>query len=784
MKSGNIMVRGFVILTTLLVAHSFSATQMWDIPCHVSQYKNSKMQRGECEYGAGELTDTQTISFPIVGQAMKEEKTSLTRADSLNMYMKGRALFGIAEHAIISGNYAYTPAGHSLVVVDISTPGSETVVGYYDTEVWVSDIYLVDTLIYIANSKNGLQIINVADPMNPKRVGQCASGASAMGVYIKDTLAYLANVNPISDGLRIVNIANPAAPYEIGSFMTSEQDWDVHVKDTIAYMASSYDGTVILNVSDPTNPIQIGNIPNDFYTDGIYVQDSVAYVVDGGVRIFDISDPTNPIELSNWGSNYVHDVFVEDTLAYVAEGDGVAVLNCADLQNPTVVGFCTINRAAGVRWVHKTGDLLACGTGYQGVRIINVANPTSPIEIGGYVTGFRTEGLWVSDTLAYVASLTKGMEIVNFADLTSPQVISTYQDTTDQSVYGVYVIDDIAYVCGYYCPYYDCGGFQCIDVSDPTNPNKLGKYPAFAYNVDIKDSLAYVTCRTDGLRIINVSDPTSPNQIGLWTTTGSTWRVRVIDTLAYLADHAGLRIVSCATPTNPVEIGFYSAIQASGIDVVDTLAYVSAFDGYLKIISVADPTSPYEVGSCSTPSSASSVRVKGNLAYVTCFSSGIRVIDVSDPTTPLEVGFYNPNTGGWDEMLHCFVLDSLIYTANSRTGIRVFQCSIIGVKEDAGLSGLPLKTTLKLYPNPFKRMTEIRYQIADTDKTNNISLQAYDAAGRLVKHFSCPLLDAQRPKHIHWDGTDDSGCKLSTGVYFVRLTTSKQSYTAKVLLLK
>ncbi len=104
-------------------------------------------------------------------------------------------------------------------------------------------------------------------------------------------------------------------------------------------------------------------------------------------------------------------------------------------------------------------------------------------------------------------------------------------------------------------------------------------------------------------------------------------------------------------------------------------------------------------------------------------------------------------------------------------------------EDDKGLAGLPMKTMLNaLYPNPFRRMTVIRFSIGQG--AESIELKIYDAAGRLVKDFSRLTLDALRPTQIIWDGTDQNDRKVPAGVYFVRFEAGDYKKTEKAILLR
>jgi hypothetical protein len=83
-------------------------------------------------------------------------------------------------------------------------------------------------------------------------------------------------------------------------------------------------------------------------------------------------------------------------------------------------------------------------------------------------------------------------------------------------------------------------------------------------------------------------------------------------------------------------------------------------------------------------------------------------------------------------------------------------------------------------PNPFNPVTTIKYSIAhDLD----VRLVVYDVAGRRVRS----LVDQRQRADVYritWDGTNDRGERVASGMYFYRLVAGKFVSTRKMLLLK
>jgi hypothetical protein len=83
-------------------------------------------------------------------------------------------------------------------------------------------------------------------------------------------------------------------------------------------------------------------------------------------------------------------------------------------------------------------------------------------------------------------------------------------------------------------------------------------------------------------------------------------------------------------------------------------------------------------------------------------------------------------------------------------------------------------------PNPFTGKTLIRYQLPHSV---HVSLKVYDIAGRLVK----TLVNEEKEAgyfRTHWDGKDNSGRRVASGVYFYRIKAGDYVKTRKMILLK
>ncbi len=83
-------------------------------------------------------------------------------------------------------------------------------------------------------------------------------------------------------------------------------------------------------------------------------------------------------------------------------------------------------------------------------------------------------------------------------------------------------------------------------------------------------------------------------------------------------------------------------------------------------------------------------------------------------------------------------------------------------------------------PNPFNPATSISFTLAES---RNTSLIVYDALGRTIRTLANGPLPAG--KHtIRWDGRDNSGAPVSSGVYLYRLTAGGVAETRRMTLVR
>jgi hypothetical protein len=95
-----------------------------------------------------------------------------------------------------------------------------------------------------------------------------------------------------------------------------------------------------------------------------------------------------------------------------------------------------------------------------------------------------------------------------------------------------------------------------------------------------------------------------------------------------------------------------------------------------------------------------------------------------------------------------------------------------------------LPATFQLYanaPNPFRRSTSIRY---DLPRASAISIRLYDVSGRLVKVLVHSKKHEPGRFVVDWNGLDQDGRALSSGIYFYRMRAGSFDESRRVFLIR
>ena len=178
--------------------------------------------------------------------------------------------------------------------------------------------------------------------------------------------------------------------------------------------------------------------------------------------------------------------------------------------------------------------------------------------------------------------------------------------------------------------------------------------------------------------------------------------------------------------------------------------------------------------------------ISGTVTHNGSGLSGVTLSGFPTTTTTNDSGAYSCTVNhGWSGTVTP-ILDGYIFTPQSITYSSVitnqsnqnYDASTVS-NHDA--LGTPVATEIKgNYPNPFNPTTTIEYTVK---YPSNVSVVVYNSRGAIVKK----LVSAHKATghyQVIWNGSDDRGYEVSSGVYFIVLKADSIVSCKKILLMK
>ena len=141
------------------------------------------------------------------------------------------------------------------------------------------------------------------------------------------------------------------------------------------------------------------------------------------------------------------------------------------------------------------------------------------------------------------------------------------------------------------------------------------------------------------------------------------------------------------------------------------------------------------------------------------------------------------------------VIEIAVHSPNPYVGVRPVPQIVVSAEQvltyrislpDVELYEIPSETELLAnYPNPFNPETWIPYRLA---KAAEVTLEIYHTNGSLVRTIDVGFKPAagyeSRASAIYWDGRNNQGESVASGVYFYHLSAGAYSTTRKMLIMK
>jgi len=385
-------------------------------------------------------------------------------------------------------------------MVDVTDPYLPLDMGYFDTPGSAGFFEVSGSYGYVADGNSGLYVLDVTIPTSPDSV--IVLNTDDAGCFnIQGNYLYLADG---SVGFKVVDINDPTLPNIRGLYDVGGYNMDVYASDSLLFAAQGYRGLSILDISIPNPPTEITNFDMENAT-ALHGSGDYIYVVGNGkLYIIDVSYLYSPqiVGVVDWG--WIRGISVYDNYAYVVGGVNLAIFDISDPSFPILIG--ELDNLPGPTYdVFVSGNYAYLSNGPNGLRIVNISDPSYPWEEGYFENVNNIYAVYVLGNYAYLPDRPDdSLRIVDVSNASAPfQVSSIYIDEARD----VHVSGDYAYVASSWT------GVRVIDISDPLNISEVGFFDTKGYAREVYfDEYIYVADGGGGLYILeNDFDPVGIN---------------------------------------------------------------------------------------------------------------------------------------------------------------------------------------------------------------------------------------------------------------------------------
>lgn len=254
-------------------------------------------------------------------------------------------------------------------------------VGFIETLGNAVDVHLKEWHAFVADSYNGLNIINCTNPSSPQEITNMPLPDRTLSIYVASNFAYVLNH---AGGFNLLDISSIDNPIIIGSCsILSGVPYNVWGAGNYAYVANGNEGLAIITTTGP--PHQTASISTQGEARAVTVQDNYAFIangLNGGLVIIDVIDPLNPEFLASLPIyGLANDVCLSGDYCYIANGEkGVALLNISSPNNPVLLAECPTEGFAYS--LHSEDNYIYIADKERGLIVVDASDPINSYVLG------------------------------------------------------------------------------------------------------------------------------------------------------------------------------------------------------------------------------------------------------------------------------------------------------------------------------------------------------------------------------------------------------------------
>jgi hypothetical protein len=613
-----------------------------------------------------------TPSTTVYGSAPVVVNTSGTSTTNLNGFAYGMtlgskldligSLGGSAFGVTVQDHYAYVGEGRSLVVLDISTPSSPSVIGRVVLPGVVMDIAIFGKYAYVANLEGGLQVVDISNPAAPAIRGfyPMTSKASAEGISILDGLAYVADDNA---GLEVFDLGNPVVRTLLSSISCGggvAVKVKGSTKGTFAYVSTG-GSLCVVDVSQPASPKLLGQTPvgdgGAWASIDVSGTSVFATTLFGALHLIDVSQPSAPKDsvLQTGDNGGYSEVAVSGNYLYAQSDIGFTVFNVSGTSLTKVARNASVSSSG--RLYTKMGifgNRAFIADGAAGLQIVDVSNPGNPLSLATF-TDSGAYGNYGSVALSG-NSLCAALGDFTVFDVSRPGQPTLLARLNGLGASGVVAGNGVAYFKA------NNNVIDVVSISTPASPKILTSIPysvVHAYSIILAGNTLYAvgnnTLNQPRFTAVDVSNPLSPQVIGTVDFAslgqGLARSVGVAGNKAVIGINPNsgqprITVLDISNLSAPVEGGSLTNVGlAMDVRVSSGANYAYVIGGenpsLLHIVDISSLSNPFLAANVPLDSSmAACLAVKGDELYVAT-TKALYAFDISSPASPRLVRSYS-----------------------------------------------------------------------------------------------------------------------------------------------
>ncbi|MCP4546354.1 MAG: hypothetical protein GY835_07805 [bacterium] len=745
----------------------------------------------------------------------------------------------------VDGDYLYLTAHDRLLILDITDPTTPVIIGECDAVTQVSGVAIDGDRAYLASCDAGLYCLDISDRTAPILISQTATPTCAQAVTLYGEHAYVCTGYT---GIAVFDIGNPALPVHVNQIPCSYHPERVRIAGGLAFVSEISGELLIYSLEDPAAPALLGACDLPGHAKGLDVSGNLVYlaIYDSETSMLcavDVSDPSAPrlrgqaeligfpigveifgeLALVNSGTDFLavriadpiapiptdpmpgslhFNLVIDGSIAYIQSysGEHLQAVSLVDPEHPEIIGGNS--DVSGVAHMALAPPYIYLNS-QNGLAVMDISDPTDPQVVGSCDLGGHCRSIEVYGDYLYYAyyDIGTGLFVVDIADPENPLFL--YQLPLSNSPKDMVRNGDYLFVLDWEdgakgedsAPRNDrnMSDITVLDISNPALPVPAVTFTvtdAFVYQLEIDGDLlysnfwSYLGVYGYGFDIYDISDPLDPQHLTRWANGDEYGELVLLGDRVYRSGGRQIDVIDVSDPLTPIDLhSIPTDRETRWLGVAGDYLFGSGGYAGLRSFRVFDRS----------VDAMSNIAQSTNLPAALTPLSHVRMQATSSNTIRWKFSAdaganwqWLPLNGDWLALEHPGAEPrwqaQLIYKHSGEEPV-VTDLTLEWINDPTAIvdGNAPAIFALqRAVPNPFNPTTTISFDLPHECLAR---VDIYDMSGRHVRQLVNMELPAGN-HHVIWDGCNDSGAPLGSGIYACRMSAAGFSQSRKLTLVK